>query len=169
MSVKITAAVVRASTRAPLAATLAALALTASPSMARAPRAADPPLRPSDEAAAGLRLAERHCGACHGMAGRASPLPDAPTFEALRQRYAPGCLDSLLTEGMLAPLRPAEEGSARRHPRMPQASLEDDEVAALRAYLQSLDPRPAPASPVCGVRRLDLRGINKPPLGGAIL
>ena len=43
---------------------------------------------------------------------------------------------------MLAPTDRPEEGEAPRHPRMPQAALGEDEVAALKAYLHSLEPKP---------------------------
>lgn len=99
---------------------------------------------------AGLRLAKRYCAECHATADGHSPLPDAPPFADLHRRYPAGCLDVVLAEGMLAPLRPGEEGGPRRHPRMPMVVLGDDERAELTAYLLSLDPRPRPAAPLCG-------------------
>lgn len=91
-------------------------------------------------------IAQRNCGTCHAVAPGAdlSPLADAPPFATLYRRYPPGGLDQILTEGMLAPSRPPEEGSPNRHPRMPMVQLDDDEVAQLRAYLRRLDPRPQP-------------------------
>lgn len=91
-------------------------------------------------------VAQRNCGTCHAVAPGSdlSPLADAPPFATLYQRYPPGGLDQILTEGMLAPSRPPEEGSPSRHPRMPMVKLDDDEVAQLRAYLRRLDPRPQP-------------------------
>jgi mono/diheme cytochrome c family protein len=107
--------------------------------------------RPADGAvAAGLNLAKRHCSGCHAIADGPSPLPDAPPFARLHHRYGAGCLDALLHEGMLSPLRPPEEGGSPRHPRMPMAVLDDDEQASLRAYLHSLDPRRDPPIPRCG-------------------
>lgn len=107
--------------------------------------------RPVDAAVtAGLGLAKRHCSGCHAIAEGPSPLPDAPPFARLHRRYGAGCLDVLLREGMLSPLRPPEEGGPPRHPRMPMAVLDDDERASLTAYLRSLDPRRNPPAPRCG-------------------
>lgn len=104
-------------------------------------RAAD---GPSAEAAYGRRIAERACAACHAIANGSSPNPRAPPFRELHRRYRAGGLDALLTEGQIAPVSPPEEGAARLHPHMPQATLGDDEIAALKAYIHSLEPgRPA--------------------------
>lgn len=90
----------------------------------------------------GQRIAERNCGGCHAVGSGASKLVDAPPFRALHERYPPGGLDLILQEGMLRPTSMPEEGSPPSHPRMPMADLDDDEVAQLKAYLRSLDPRP---------------------------
>ena len=92
-------------------------------------------------AAYGHRLAQRYCSSCHAVAAGRSPNPDAPPFRRLYRRYRAGGLDALLTEGMLAPVDPPDEGAPRVHPRMPQAVLGDDEIDALKAYLHSLEPR----------------------------
>lgn len=89
----------------------------------------------------GQRIAERNCGGCHAVAAGASRLPAAPPFRTLQDRYPPGGLDAILQEGMLRPSRMPEEGSPPSHPRMPMADLDDDEVAQLKAYLRSIDPR----------------------------
>jgi len=104
------------------------------------------PAPPPSQALGEQGVAQRNCGTCHAVAPGAdlSPLADAPPFAALYQRYPPGGLDLLLTEGMLAPSRPPEEGSPNRHPRMPMVELDEDEIAQLRAYLRRLDPRPQP-------------------------
>ncbi|CAN5444317.1 cytochrome c [soil metagenome] len=106
------------------------------------PEAAPRPL--SSQALGGQRIAQRNCGICHAVDARPSPLADAPPFATLYQRYPPGGLDQVLTEGMLAPSRTPEEGSPNHHPRMPMIELDDDEIAQLKAYLRSLDPRPPP-------------------------
>ena len=90
--------------------------------------------------AAGERIALRACGECHAIGLGPSPLADSPPFRGLHRRYPPGGLAQLLEEGMLPPDKPQEEGSAPRHPRMPVARLEVDEVASLTAYLKSLEP-----------------------------
>ncbi len=97
----------------------------------------------------GRRIAERHCGGCHAIDGRRSPLPAAPPFADIHRRYPAGGLDQILTEGMIAPTSRPEEGPVLLHPSMPMALLAEDEIADLRAYLKSLEPR-APAG--AGVR-----------------
>ena len=98
----------------------------------------------------GRRIAEAHCGQCHALGGGSSPLADAPPFAALHRRYPEGGgLRDLLGEGMIAPATAPEEGQPRMHPRMPQAHLDDDEVADLTAFLRFVQrpsdgPRPPP-------------------------
>lgn len=92
-------------------------------------------------AANGQKLAQRHCGGCHAVGEAKSALPGAPTFAKLYLRYPSGRLDQVLSEGMLSPKSPPEEGSPQTHPRMPQVKLDDDQRADLKAYLLSLDPR----------------------------
>lgn len=92
-------------------------------------------------AANGQKLAQRHCGGCHAVSGVKSALPGAPAFTKLYLRYPPGAVDQVLSEGMLSPKSPPEEGSPQTHPRMPQVKLDDDQRADLKAYLLSLDPR----------------------------
>jgi len=125
---------------------LAALGVSAAMS-----QAVNPPAKPRpDETGAianGQRLAQRHCGGCHAVAGGASPLADAPPFPQLFGRYRPGHLDEILAEGMLAPRERPEEGSPAHHPRMPMVAMDEDEVADLKTYLRSLDPRRAPPAP----------------------
>ena len=99
------------------------------------------PQRPPPGMSGGQRIAERNCGGCHAVGSGDSKLTDAPPFRDLHDRYPPGGLDVILQEGMLRPSRMPEEGSPRFHPRMPMADLGDDEVAQLKAYLSSLDPR----------------------------
>jgi len=89
----------------------------------------------------GQKLAQRHCGACHAVSDLKSPLPGAPAFAKLYLRYPQGRLDQVLSEGMLSPASPPEEGSPQTHPRMPQVKFDDDQRADLKAYLLSLDPR----------------------------
>jgi mono/diheme cytochrome c family protein len=113
---------------------LTAMALAAMAGAARA--------QASGDVVAGERIAQRNCSACHAVAGGVSPLAEAPPFRDLHRRYPAGGLAQLLQEGMIAPETPPEEGSPRRHPIMPMASLGADEVAELTAYLKSLEPAP---------------------------
>jgi mono/diheme cytochrome c family protein len=96
----------------------------------------------SPQIQAGRALAKRHCGGCHAVESKTSPLADAPPFRDLHLRYRAGDLPRMLALGMLPPDRPPEEGSRVTHPRMPSANLDADEVAELTAYVRSLDPRP---------------------------
>ena len=105
------------------------------------------PRRESPGMSGGQRIAERNCGGCHAVGAGTSKLADAPPFRTLHDRYPPDGLDAILQEGMLRPSRLPEEGSPRFHPRMPMADLDDDEVAQLKAYLRSLDPRPPAVEP----------------------
>jgi mono/diheme cytochrome c family protein len=107
---------------------------------AQAPAEPKPSPR-SSPAFGGQGVAQRHCGTCHAVNAGPSPLADAPPFATLHRRYPPGGLDQILTEGMLAPSRKPDEGSSDHHPRMPMVELDDDEVAQLKTYLRSLDPR----------------------------
>lgn len=116
---------------------IAPLALALAAASAFAPALAQVPSQAS--ATNGERLAQRACGGCHAVRGTKSPLPDAPPFARLHERYRAGGLDALLDEGMLAPADPPEEGSPRSHPRMPMAKFDDDQRADLKAYLKSLE------------------------------
>jgi len=116
---------------------LAACANGGAADSAPAPAAATPA---AATIAYGQRIAERSCGGCHAVGEGASPLADAPPFRTLHRRYPAGGLAQLLEEGMLPPATMQEEGSRPSHPRMPTAALDPDEVAALTAYLRSLEP-----------------------------
>jgi mono/diheme cytochrome c family protein len=94
--------------------------------------------RETDAAVAGRRIAKTYCGQCHALGAGPSPLKDAPPFATLHRRYpAGGGLEDLLGEGMIAPATPPEEGQPRTHPRMPQAHLDEDQVANLVAFLKA--------------------------------
>ena len=86
----------------------------------------------------GRRIAKTYCGQCHALGEGPSPLADAPPFATLHRRFPTGGgLEDLLGEGMIAPATPQEEGQPRMHPRMPQAHLDEGEVADLIAYLKA--------------------------------
>jgi len=119
--------------------------LLAAISLACAALATAPASAQSQAQQQGRRIAKTYCGQCHGLGEGPSPLAAAPPFARLYRRYPEGGgLEDLLGEGMIAPATPQEEGQPRMHPRMPQAHLDEDEVAALVGYLKSVqgpDPR----------------------------
>lgn len=108
----------------------ALLALAACGSTADAPPRAEP-LTMAD-AAAGQRLAETHCAACHSIgSGGASPHENAPAFRTLSRRYPISALEESFAEGVMV-----------GHPDMPQFRLEPGEVEALIAYIYTVqEPR----------------------------
>jgi mono/diheme cytochrome c family protein len=85
----------------------------------------------------GQGLASANCSSCHavGPAG-ASPNRRAPPFRTLSGRYVGLTLHRKLTEI-------AETG----HYDMPPAPVHTDEVDAIAAYINSLDPSGAPPRP----------------------
>jgi len=93
--------------------------------------------------AAGQRIAEANCGGCHAVGSGRSPEPRAPAFSTLHRRYPAGGLAQILEEGMIAPLERPDEGPVLLHPSMPMAVLGPDQIAALTAYLRSLEPAPS--------------------------
>jgi len=78
--------------------------------------------------ARGRQLATALCGRCHatGPTG-ASPLPAAPPFRTLKERYPIESLAEGLAEGLVA-----------GHPAMPEVQLEPAAIADFLAYLGSL-------------------------------
>jgi mono/diheme cytochrome c family protein len=93
-------------------------------------------------AKAGERLARTYCAECHAVAKGKSPLADAPPFRELHKRYPKGGgLNDLLAKGMVLSVGPEEEGSAPRHPRMPQVRLDEAQIGDLTAYLESIQPK----------------------------
>lgn len=121
-----------------LALMVTGLALAACANATAGPPPGPPPAAPL---AYGQGIAQRSCGGCHAVAEGPSPLAAAPPFRDLHRRYPVGGLAQFLDEGMLPPDQPLEEGSPATHPRMPVAALGADEVAALTAYLRSLEPK----------------------------
>ena len=81
-----------------------------------------------DDVARGQALVEENCAGCHaaGKEGE-SPLPAAPPFRTLPQRYPLVNLEEALAEGIMT-----------GHPEMPQFAFETEEIGAIIAYLQSL-------------------------------
>lgn len=82
----------------------------------------------TDEAGRGLAFVNENCATCHavGPAGQ-SPIPDAPPFRTLHERYPVEFLAEALAEGIIA-----------GHPDMPQFVLTPDEIDDVLAYLESI-------------------------------
>ena len=76
--------------------------------------------------AVGKALLSKHCCRCHQIAKGLSPLPIAPPFRDLMQRYKPDDLEEALGEGLSG------------HPTMPDFVFEPDEIAAIVAYFSTL-------------------------------
>ena len=83
----------------------------------------------SPAAQRGRTFVQAHCAKCHAI-GRVgeSPLPIAPPFRTLHQRYAVESLEESLAEGIIT-----------GHPSMPEFRLDPDQVVAVIAYLKTLE------------------------------
>lgn len=77
----------------------------------------------------GLTFVQTNCAMCHAV-GRfgGSPLPIAPPFRTLHERYPVEDLEESLAEGIVT-----------GHPSMPQFRLDPAEINDLIAYLKSLE------------------------------
>jgi mono/diheme cytochrome c family protein len=76
----------------------------------------------------GRAIVEEHCARCHavGEAGE-SPLAAAPPFRSLGERYPVSDLEEALAEGIVT-----------AHPDMPEFAFPPEEVAAIIAFLESI-------------------------------
>lgn len=86
----------------------------------------------------GETLVQRHCAACHAV-GRAGASPDtaAPPFRELHSRYRIDDLAEGLAEGLLT-----------GHPAMPEFVFAPKDVAAIIAYLKSIQTHQDAALPL---------------------
>ncbi|MBL8905416.1 MAG: cytochrome c [Rhizobiales bacterium] len=76
----------------------------------------------------GLGLAEANCTACHAIGKEgASPLPAAPPFREIADRYT----QEELMDGFM-------EGLAVSHETMPDWDMTEDQAIALSLYIMSL-------------------------------
>lgn len=76
----------------------------------------------------GKALVEANCARCHAMAADAeSPHADAPAFGTLSRRYPLDALEEAFVEGI-----------STGHPDMPEFTATPDQVAAIIAYIDSL-------------------------------
>ena len=83
----------------------------------------------SPAAQRGFVFIKENCSRCHaiGLHG-ASPLPVAPPFRTLHERYAVEDLAEALAEGIVT-----------GHPSMPQFKLDPGQIDDVVAYLKSLE------------------------------
>jgi len=84
----------------------------------------------ADDLERGRAILAENCSRCHatGTEGN-SPLPAAPAFRQLGEHYPVADLAEALAEGIVT-----------GHPAMPEFTFEPDEIDAIIAYLQSLQP-----------------------------
>ncbi len=87
----------------------------------------------SASAMRGKAIAQANCGGCHAIGPTgASPNPKSPPFRMLSRRYPLTDLEEALAEGIVV----GHEGSE-----MPQFRLSTGQIAALLAYLGSIQRR----------------------------
>ncbi len=81
--------------------------------------------------ASGRLLAERHCAACHAIdRSDASTHAEAPPLRQLSRNYPPSAMEEALAEGIMV-----------GHPDMPEFRFRPDDVAALIAYLDTIQEK----------------------------
>jgi cytochrome c len=111
----------------PLAAAGAALWLAGCAALPGAPDNAGAPAM-GGSVARGAMLAQTRCAGCHAVDRSGdSPMPGAPPFRRLSDRYPVSDLQEGLAEGLVT-----------AHPGMPQFAFAPDEVRDLIAYLETL-------------------------------
>ena len=98
----------------------------------------------------GKVFAQTNCASCHAIGPFGdSPLPEAPPFRTLHERYPVESLSEALAEGIVT-----------GHPTMPEFRLDPDQITDLISYLKSLEPsRGKPSGP--SRRRSDLGNGTK--------
>ena len=85
----------------------------------------------ANEMERGQAILQENCGRCHSTGAEGeSPLALAPPFRTLGERYPVADLEEALAEGIVT-----------GHPAMPEFSFEPDEIGAIVAYLESLQPK----------------------------
>lgn len=90
---------------------------------------------PADRAqvAAGRRILDRDCAACHAIGPRGQSLRQtAPPFRDLHRRYDVAGLEEALAEGIMV-----------GHAAMPAKAYAAKDIEAMIAYLKSLEVQPA--------------------------
>jgi cytochrome c len=82
-----------------------------------------------ESVARGLALVEENCSRCHAIGREGlSPLPAAPPFRQLHERYPVEDLAEALAEGIVT-----------GHPAMPQFVLDPTQIEDVIAYLKTLE------------------------------
>ena len=77
----------------------------------------------------GLAFVRTNCSRCHSVdKASKSPLPMAPPFRTLHERYPVENLEEPLAEGIIT-----------GHPSMPEFKLDPGQIADVIAYLKSLE------------------------------
>ena len=85
---------------------------------------------PDEQVRQGRQIALANCAGCHAIdAGSPSPHAEAPAFRTLSERYPVDSLQEALAEGIVV-----------GHPDMPEFSFDPDEVDALIAFMETLQP-----------------------------
>ncbi len=85
---------------------------------------------PPAPAERGRAIAQQNCSSCHAIGATGeSTAPEAPPFRTLSANYRVETLEEALAEGISV-----------GHPAMPQFEFAPDDVDALIAYLQSIQP-----------------------------
>ncbi|MDH4980765.1 cytochrome c [Hyphomicrobium sp. D-2] len=93
--------------------------------------AAAAPVAQADAIEKGRGLLTENCARCHAIGAEgASPHKEAPPFRVVVTRYPPDNLAEALAEGLVS-----------GHPDMPEFVFEVEEVGAITAYLNSLEPK----------------------------
>ena len=105
--------------------TAACLGIAAGVVVLRLPAHAEPTLSP--QAQRGFAILQTNCARCHAVerVGE-SPLPAAPPFRTLHERYPVESLQESLAEGIVT-----------GHPDMPEFRFAPDQVGDVIAYLKS--------------------------------
>ncbi len=102
---------------------LLVLGLISVPQLTRSEEALSP------AAQRGLAFVQVHCARCHSVARvGGSPLPMAPPFRTLHQRYPVENLQESLAEGIIT-----------GHPSMPEFQLDPGQVTDVITYLKTLE------------------------------
>lgn len=84
----------------------------------------------SDDVARGMTLVENNCARCHALTGAGeSPHAGAPAFSTLSMRYPIGALEEAFVEGI-----------STGHPDMPEFVATPEQIRAILAYLETLQP-----------------------------